>query len=250
MGKPIKFNNKTRFSLVIHQQQNNLEGIHKQNNDSKKSYNKQRANKESLYKNNTTNFIEKDRCDHKYNINHQHNNIHQNNNFNNRLTNLENMYNDLNIKIKIHNNNIDRLQSNYNLINNDLKAIITSTNSDFISHFTIPNCNLNNIEINGISIKYSNIDKYNKILSDSYIVPDFKLTNVKGTITINEVPDVLNYKISGSISIFNLDNQVLYSGIIYSSGNTINYLISSRPLFPTGFTINCILNIDMQIVSL
>ncbi len=30
----------------------------------------------------------------------------------------------------------------------------------------------------------------------------------------------------------------------------INYLISSRPLFPTGFTINCILNIDMQIVSL
>ena len=156
-------------------------------------------------------------------------------------------------------NKIEILSNSFSRMNNkiidlyeqdsEIKRIMNNISNNHIS-------NVNSI-VDTLTISIPNMDidkKINCIILNNvrlceeiYEICNMKIKKMSGCI---ELEQQYECKISGTITIFNLDNGTEYNGLIYKNhtNSEISYILSNRPLIPLNVIINCLVYIKFKII--
>lgn len=225
-----------------------------QNDDNWYNYNEQ------LFNNNNPNKCEKPNKD-SHNIKY----------LLDRINNIESILNDCTLKKKIEENENDikklgcyvkKISNKISNIDNKLKKIQnhnSESNNNCCSscddnkgqpHTTIssiPIC-IKGFALN-LHINIFSIGDYVEVYG-MYKITNFKVIDTENSICLcDRKIDLHKNYVMGSLSIMVHCNGTKYTGTIYSTDDTIKYIISNRPIIPIGLSLNVVLLINFKIIK-
>lgn len=156
-------------------------------------------------------------------------------------------------------NRMDILSNGFNRINNkiidlcdqddEIKRILNNLSTTHISNvnsiidtltISIPNMNFDK-KVNCIIL--NNV----RLCEEMYEICNMKIVKINGCIELENQPKC---NISGTITIFNLDNGTEYNGLIYKNhiDDKIQYILSNRPIVPLNVIMHCLVYIKFKII--
>ena len=156
------------------------------------------------------------------------------------------------------------IENKQKIIENKFEIIDIPINNHQIHYTLNDNYNYNNYNNNDSyyticidNIKISTL-KLNKLLYNDGIIKlwqdihesDIEITNNIGSINLYDI-DIYNYSISGTVSIYNLDNNHLYQGIItdeyINNMKTVKLYLSNRPIIPLSIKFKGVIIIEINL---
>lgn len=135
--------------------------------------------------------------------------------------------------------------------NDTFNKVQTLNNHNILSPNNQYNLTFLNIIINSLNIN----DDINcitcgrlKHITKTYVLTNFKMTDLSGIILMSGLGDLSNCDIGGDLFILATDTNIMYQGIIYKKNNDIKYTLSNRPIIPIGISMNIIMYINFKVI--